>query len=58
MNIQYTLNIEEMLSDANDMEDFIDKYWIYVCRQGTAPLEDYIKLFSIIVKAFLLGKKN
>lgn len=58
MNIQYTLNINEMLSNANDMEDLIDKYWTYVCKQGTAPLEDYIELFAIITKAFLLGKKN
>lgn len=58
MNIQNALNINEMLSNATDMEDLIDKYWTYVCKQGTAPLEDYIDLFAIIVKAFLLGKQN
>lgn len=58
MNIQNALNINEMLSNANDMEDLIDKYWTYVCKQGTSPLEDYIDLFAIIVKAFLLGKND
>lgn len=58
MNIQNALNINEMLSNANDMEDLIDKYWTYVYKQGIAPLDDYIELFAIIVKAFLLGKNN
>ena len=57
MNIQYIININEMLSSVNDMEDLIDKYWTYVYKQGTAPLEDYIELFAIIVKAFYLGKE-